>query len=261
MRKTDADSTKEKKVRKSTVKSRNVQNTGKSVKSKLPSKTNSSNNRKPVICKKCSIEFADISKRNAHHCNGESRYYVCDHCGSKFKIKENFVVHRQTKHSTEVVVRKKVGMNSKKESHHNGTLQMEVNANNQELGEFVIDALYLDNNQLNCRARNLECFVTNNAFEMKAHREKYHMLLEQRISFKKWRNLIPDSFLSGELSGNDAKMKYDGKVKSRDINVELKSFALKGDESTLKKESQSEAAIHKNFGVYLEKLKRRYAGV
>jgi len=259
MRKTAADSTKEKKERKNTVKSRNVKNTGKSVKSKVSSKTNSSNNRKPVICKKCSIEFADISKRNAHHCNGESRYYVCDHCGSKFKIKENFVVHRQTKHSTEVVVRKKVGMNSKKEIHNNGSLQMEINANNKEFGEFVIDALYLDNNQLSCRARNLECFLTNNAFQMKAHREKYHMLLEQRISFEKWRNLIPDNFLTEQMSGNDVEMKNGGKVKSRVTNVDVKSFALKGDE--LRKESQSQAAIHKNFGDYLEKLKRRYAGV
>jgi len=242
------------------MRSRSVQTNETSTKSKFSSKRNSSNNRKPVICKQCYIEFADISKRNAHHCNGDARYYVCDQCDSKFKVKENFVVHRQTKHSTEVVVRKKVAMKSNKENHYGvGMIQMEVNANNQELGEFVIDALYMHNNQLKCRARNLECFVTNNALAMKAHREKYHMHLEQRISYLKWRDLIPNSFLNEEFSENDEEMKNDEKVKSRDASTDVISFALKGDQETAQKESQ--AAINKNFGDYLKKLRQRYAGV
>jgi len=259
MRNTTAASTKEKLERKKPVESRNVQTNETSTKSKFSSKRNSSNNRKPVICKQCHIEFADISKRNAHHCNGDARYYMCDQCDSKFKVKENFVVHRQTKHSTAVVVRKKVAMKSKKETHHGvGVMQMEINANNQELGEFVIDALYMHNNQLKCRARNLECFVTNNALAMKAHREKYHMRLEQRISYLKWRDLIPNSFLNEEFSENE-EMKNDGNGKSRDASTDVKSFALNGDEETAQGESQ--AAISKNFGDYLKKLRQRYAGV
>ena len=259
MRKTTEASTKKKPERKNTVRKSNiVQTTEKSTKMDLPARRNSSLIRKPVVCKQCLTEFADISKRNAHNCKGEARYYVCDQCDSRFKVKDNFVTHRQTKHSTEVVVRKKIGTKEMKENRHYRTLEIEENLNSQDFGDFVVDALYLLNNQLQCRAMNQECFVTNNAFKMKAHREKYHMLLEQRISFVKWRDLIPANFLTGEVSENDVEMNA-VQVKSSDTFNDNNSYVQKRHGSTSEKGSQD--AIHKNFGVYLEKLRRRYAGV
>ena len=75
MRKTTEASTQKKPERKNTVRKSNiVQTTEKSTKMVLPARRNSSLIRKPVVCKQCLTEFADISKRNAHNCKGEARY-------------------------------------------------------------------------------------------------------------------------------------------------------------------------------------------
>ena len=84
------------------------------------------------------------------------------------------------------------------------------------------------------------------------------MLLEQRISFVKWRDLIPANFITGEVSENDVEMNA-VQVKSSDTFNDNNSYVQKRHGSTSEKGSQD--AIHKNFGVYLEKLRRRYAGV
>eukprot|EP00091_Calanus_sinicus_P006368 TRINITY_DN17012_c0_g1_i1.p1 TRINITY_DN17012_c0_g1~~TRINITY_DN17012_c0_g1_i1.p1 ORF type:complete len:219 (+),score=68.50 TRINITY_DN17012_c0_g1_i1:26-658(+) len=165
--------------------------------------------KKRMSCKLCPERFTDKVRLSQHmetHGNGP-RYFKCDQCESKFKVMVNYVKHRQTKHTTAgIVVRKKFGIRIKTEK---GDETQEMNANDLNFGEFVVDALYLDKDQLNCRVRNLECFTTGNAFEMKAHREKYHQLLEQRISFEKWRQLLPVRFLNkvDEVEANEKEEK------------------------------------------------------
>jgi len=223
-----------------------------------PSKADSSQKKRVVIvtCKQCLKQFAGISKRNEHKCSGGSRFYECDQCNSKFKIKDNFVKHRQAKHSTSVVVRKKVGSKMWKE---NGRGEFaEMNANIRDFGEFVVDALYLESGRLNCRVRNLECFDTKNAFEMKAHREKYHGLLENRISFEKWRQLIPDIFL------NDKSSETMDDTPSVAINVTkiIQNVKSETEEVPLKNaDKKIEDPVRKDFREYLVKLRKRYSGL
>ena len=153
------------------------------------------------------------------------------------------------------MVRKKVGPRVKKEPTEAGTLEM--NDNHQDFGEFIIDALYLDRGQLNCRVRNMECFATENAFEMKAHREKYHLLLEQRISFDKWKHLIPGRYLNkagGIESKEDVQIKDDIDVTKIIQNVQAESA------DPIIDFEKAVDPIRKDFGDYLVKLKHRYAG-
>jgi len=161
-----------------------------------PWSTRKEKKKKRMPCKLCPERFTDKVKLSQHmetHGKGP-RYFKCDQCESKFKVMTNYVKHRQTKHVTAgVVVRKKVGTRIKTEKGDDRT--QEMNANNLDFGEFVVDALYLDKDQLNCRVRNLDCFTTGDAYKMKTHREKFHQLLEKRISFEKWRHLLPARFL------------------------------------------------------------------
>jgi len=220
------------------------------------SRADSSQKRKVVACKQCGKQFADISKRNEHKCSGGSRYYECDQCNSKYKIKDNFVKHRQAKHSTSVVVvRKKVGSKMRKE---NDSLEsLEMNANIHDFGEFVVDALYLESGSLNCRVRNLECFNTKNAFEMKAHREKYHALLENRISFKKWRHLIPERFLKYGLS----ETMDDAQNVTVDVTKIIQN-AKPVEKAPLKNaDAKIEDRVRKDFREYLVKLRKRSSGL
>lgn len=220
------------------------------------SRSDSSQKRKVVTCKQCVKQFADVSKRNEHKCSGGSRDYECDQCDSKFKIKNNFVKHRQAKHSTSVVVRKKVGSKMRKENDSRAFAEM--NANNHDFGEFVVDALYLESGWLNCRVRNLECFDTKNAFEMKAHREKYHGLLENRISFQKWRHLIPERFL------NDKSSEEIDDTPDVAVNVTkiIQNVKPETEEAPLKNaDTKVEDPVRKDFGDYLIKLRKRYSGL
>ena len=213
--------------------------------------------KKRMECKLCPERFPDKVKLSQHmetHGNGP-RYFKCDQCESKFKLMDIYLKHRQTKHVTAgIVVRKKVGTRIKTDKGDDES--MEMNANDLFWGEFVIDALYMDKDQLNCRVRNLECFTTGNAFEMKAHREKYHQLLEQRISFEKWRLLLPARFLNlvDEMEA-DKKEEKDAIDVARIIENAKPNFKV-SDEY----EKKVLDPIRKDFGEYLVNLKHRYAG-
>ena len=65
-------------------------------------------------------------------------------------------------------------------------------------------------------------------------------------------------FLTGEVSENEVEMNA-VQVKNSDTFNENNSFVQRRHGSTSEKGSQN--AIHKNFGDYLDKLRRRYAGV
>ena len=183
-------------------------------------------------------------KRNEHRCDGGKRYYACDQCDFKYKVKDNYVKHRLAKHpSGGVVVRKNVGMEFKKEPVAAGTLEM--NDDYEDFGEFIIDALYLDKGQFSCRVRNFWCFTTDNALEMKAHREKYHLILEQRIPFEKWKHSIPARFVNNI---------------EEDVKEEIKneeSIVVSKDD---KDDIDPMIKDRKDFVEYLHKMAPRYVG-
>jgi len=239
------------------------------VKSKIksfPASSSSSNQKikpspkkKRMPCKLCPERFTDKVKLSQHmetHGNGP-RYFKCDQCESKFKVMGNYVKHRQTRHATaEIVVRNKVKTRIKTEKVKDETL--EINANDLNFGEFLIDALYLDKGQLTCRVRNLDCFTTGNAFKMKEHREKYHQLLEQRISFEKWSQLLPVRFLN-KVEGLEAVMR-----KERDaIDVIRIIENAKADCEVSSEDYEKKVLdpIMKGFVEYLVNLKHGYAGL
>ena len=165
-------------------------------------------------------------------------------CISKYKVKDYFVKHRLVEHSSAgVVVRNNVGMKAKKEPVAAGTLEM--NDNHVDFGEFIIDALYLDKGQFSCRVRNFWCFTTDNALEMKAHREKYHLILEQRIPFEKWKNSIPAMFVN---------------IIEEDVKEEIKneeSIVVSIDD---KDDIDPMIKDRKDFVEYLHKMAPRYVG-
>merc|ERR1712096_135327 len=199
---------------------------------------------KTVACTQCKQKFADKGKLQQHmKTHSGPRYYKCDQCASKYKIKDNFVKHRKTKHATAgIVVRKKVGTRIKSEEHVN-SVKIELNDNN-DFGEFIIDGLYLsDESHLNCRVRNLDCFSTRNLVEIKVHRETYHQLLEQRIPFEKWTNVLPNRFVKIK------EMEDELQVPNADTPLEVDD-----DKKLL------DPVKKKQFGDLLVKLKNRYAG-
>eukprot|EP00092_Neocalanus_flemingeri_P006518 GFUD01007026.1.p1 GENE.GFUD01007026.1~~GFUD01007026.1.p1 ORF type:complete len:253 (-),score=59.32 GFUD01007026.1:23-781(-) len=221
--------------------------------------TSKRSSSKTVGCKHCPGHFADKTKLMKHmETHTGPRYYTCDQCASKYKSKDNFVKHRQTQHgSVGIVVRKKVGKRIKSEKPlHAGAL--EWNDNQVDLGEFIIDGLYLsDENQLSCRVRNLDCFSTRNLIEMKTHRETFHQLLEQRISFEKWMNVLPDRFLNKKDDNvDDIK---DVKIDTIDVVQVLKDVST--DHAVKVEDDQKHPdPIKKEFGDLLVKLKHRYTG-
>ena len=206
---------------------------------------------KTVACTQCKHKFADKVKLQQHmKTHSGPRYYKCDQCASKYKIKDNFVKHRKTKHtSAGIVVRKKVGTRIKSEEHVN-SVELEWN-DNHDFGEFIIDGLYLsDENNLNCRVRNLDCFSTRNLNEMKVHRETYHQLLEQRIPFEKWMHVLPNRFVKIKQMQDVIKEKVELQVpKDADPALEV------DDDKRL-----LDPVKKKQFGDLLVKLKNRHAG-
>jgi len=207
-----------------------------------------------VSCKICLKKFSGISNRD-HMCRGGSRYYRCDKCDSKFKVKANFVKHKLTKHPPSVVGRREIRITARKEEYSDS---MEMNANYEQFGEFIVDALYVYKGNLNCRVRNAECFVTENAFEMKAHRVKFHILLEKRFSFEKWRNLIPNKFLNPQ--GSEASKKKESEDATIDVAKIIQNAQSKHKDPMKKDERRVEGPlpIRKDFDEYLVKLKHSH---
>merc|ERR1712096_566137 len=206
---------------------------------------------KTVACTQCKHKFADKVNLQQHmKSHSGPGYYKCDQCASKYKIKDNFVKHRKTKHTPAgIIVRKKAGTRIKSEGYVN-SVKMELN-DNHDFGEFIIDGLYLsDENNLNCRVRNLDCFSTRNLNKMKVHRETYHQVLEQRIPFEKWMNVLPNRFVKIKQMQDVIKEKVELQVpKDADLALEVDDDKMLLD--PVKK---------KQFGDLLVKLKNRYAG-
>jgi len=176
--------------------------------------------------------------------------------GAILKGMASLLKHKIPKQYTPAVSSNKIESNSE-QGLFSGAAEM--NSNHQEVGEFVIDALYVKGDQLNCRAGNIECFETDTVLEMKAHREKYHMLLEQRFAFETWRHLLPERFLKNtNIDQNKSMERLHGDIdvleKIRNARKDVTEVSHGNVKKTI------EDPIRKDFSDYLVKVRSRCFG-
>jgi len=175
---------------------------------------------------------------------------------SILKGKASLLKHKIPKQSTPAVSGNETGSNTE-QGLFSGPAEM--NSNHQDVGEFIIDALYVKGDQLNCKASNMECFETDSVLEMKAHREKYHMLLEQRFAFETWRHLLPERFLKNtNIDQNKSMERLHGDIdvleKIRNARKDVTEISHGNVKKTI------EDPIRKDFSDYLVKVRSRCFG-
>ena len=175
---------------------------------------------------------------------------------SKSKAREMPVEHKINNHSAAELSYNEVDKHSEEGVF---AVPLEINSNYEDIGEIIIDALYLKGDQLYCRAANMECFQTDSVFEMKAHREKYHVLLEQRFSFETWRHLLPERcFISVNIEKNKSINRKPGDI---DIIEKIKNARTAETNVTQENINKTiEHPIRKEFSDYLVKLRSRRIG-
>lgn len=191
------------------------------------------------------------SQKKKHSCHKRN------HDDSKLKEGTSLMKHKVSKHSTAAASRNKVESNTVKGLFlFSGPAEM--NSNHQDV-EFIIDALYVKDDRLYCRAGNIECFETDAILEMKAHREEYHMLLEQRFSFETWRHVLPERFWKNIIIEKNTSMErlhvdIDVLEKIKNARNAITEVSHENVKKTI------EDPIRKNFSDYLVKLRGRCFG-
>jgi len=218
-------------------------------------KEDGANNKKTFINKHKPLKR---KSSKAQHNGDEAAIYIhkCDQCASKFKAWKTCMKHKHFKHFTDDAYAK-VETNIK-ECYTSGRLEIDANLKNFE--EFIIDALYSNEGRLICRGGDSECFSTDNALEMKAHRERYHALLELRFPFDKWKHLVPELHLVDCDIGAEIK-RHNVSIDVIEIlqNVKLEYGKSKENIKDIRI-GVGEDSIRKDFSDYLAKLRCRRAG-
>jgi len=188
------------------------------------------------------------------------REFICDKCTSVFKSKSKYLDHRKTSHtqpSVEVRQRKSTSIRSvKKENTSN-----DMNSNDANFGDFIVDALYVSkDSKLVCCSGNLECFSTIKILDMKHHREKYHGILESRIGYDTWKNLVPGKFLPLVKAMHNNHFHDERKDEVIDVAKIVRDAGSRRSSVSRAKSAKLQSPIRQKVKQYLMSLEQKYVG-